>query len=265
MKVRNQWGNVILLLIITVFLLLPLVLTFLYSVFTQWTDILPTNFTLRYYIEILSDGHFITALLRSIAISFISVVICTITMLLIIYVLTFYNPKLEKWIEILCNIPYALQGIILAVGVISLYAGKPGILSNRLFLLIGAYCVMILPYMYRGIKNTIDAIHVKPIIEAAQVLGCQRKNAFLIAIIPQMKKGILSTMILAFTMLFADFALVNMIAGSAYQTASIYLYQTISKSGQLSSAIIVILFLFTLCISSFTLIFQDKEIKKGRN
>ena len=177
--------------------------------------------------------------------------------------MTLYFPKLEKYVEILCNIPYAIQGVILAAGILSLYSGKPGFLSNRIFLLVGAYCIIILPYVFRGLKNTINALNVKYVVEAAQMLGCSKFRAFFTVVIPQMKRGIISTMMLAFTMLFADFVVVNMIAGSAYRTAGIYLYQTMSKSGQTSSAIIVILFITTLLISTLTL-FISNAATKGR-
>lgn len=264
MKTKTHVWDVIILLLIAAFLILPLALTFFYSVFTQWTDILPTGFTLSFYAGIFSDGAFINSLLRSIIISFVPVVICTISILLVLYVITLYVPKMEKYIEILCNIPYAIQGVILAAGVISLYSGKPGFLSNRIFLLVGAYCIIILPYVFRGLKNTIGALNVQCVIEAAQVLGCSKFHAFFLIVIPQMKRGIISTMMLAFTMLFADFVVVNMIAGSSFRTAGIYLYQTMSKSGQTSSAIIVILFITTLIISTLTMIIQNKQTVKGR-
>ena len=250
MKVKTHIWDGIILFLIAAFLILPLALTFFYSVFTEWMDILPTGFTLSFYAGIFSDGAFINSLLRSIVISFVPVVICTISILLVLYVITLYIPKLEKYIEILCNIPYAIQGVILAAGVISLYSGKPGFLSNRVFLLVGAYCIIILPYIF--------------VIEAAQVLGCSKLHAFFTIVIPQMKRGIISTMMLAFTMLFADFVVVNMIAGSSFRTAGIYLYQTMSKSGQTSSAIIVILFITTLIISTLTLTIQNKQATKGR-
>ena len=117
--------------------------------------------------------------------------------------------------------------------------------------------------MFRGLKNTINALNVKYVVEAAQMLGCSKFRAFFTVVIPQMKRGIISTMMLAFTMLFADFVVVNMIAGSAYRTAGIYLYQTMSKSGQTSSAIIVILFITTLLISTLTL-FISNAATKGR-
>ncbi|WP_294578453.1 ABC transporter permease [uncultured Thomasclavelia sp.] len=264
MKLKTRFFDGLILFLIAAFLIIPLALTFFYSVFTEWMDIFPTGFTLNFYSNIFSDGAFINSLLRSIVISFVPVVICTIAILLVLYVMTLYMPKLEKYIEILCNIPYSIQGVILAVGIISLYSGRPGFLSNRLFLLVGAYCIIILPYTYRGLKNTISALNIKCIVEAAQVLGCSQLRAFFKIVIPQMKRGIISTMMLAFTMLFADFVVVNMIAGSAFRTAGIYLYQTMSKSGQLSSAIIVILFVTTLVISTLTLVIQNKAVSKRR-
>lgn len=262
MKIRIADGCILIL--VGLFLIVPLALTFLYSVFTEWMDVLPTGFTLQFYKDIFVDGAFINSLLRSMIISVVPVMICTASILLVLYATTLYFPKLEKYVEILCNIPYAIQGVILAAGILSLYSGKPGFLSNRIFLLVGAYCVIILPYVFRGLKNTIAALNVQCVIEAAQMLGCGKLRTFFTVIIPQMKRGILSTMMLAFTMLFADFVVVNMIAGSAYRTAGIYLYQTMSKSGQTSSAIIVILFVTTLLISTITLFLQQKAATKGR-
>ncbi len=264
MKLKTHLWDGLILLIIASFLIIPLALTFLYSVFTEWMNILPTGFTLNFYTKIFADSAFIDSLWRSIIISSIPVIVCTISILLVLYVIILYMPKLERYIEILCNIPYSIQGVILAVGIISLYSGKPGFLSNRLFLLVGAYCIIILPYTFRGLKNTISALNVKCIIEAAQVLGCSKLYAFFSIVIPQMRRGIISTMMLAFTMLFVDFVVVNMIAGSAFKTAGIYLYQTMSKSGQLSSAIIVILFITTLIISTLTIIIQNKAVIKRR-
>lgn len=258
MKKTYPLFSMFLLSLIGLILLIPLIVTFIYSVFVEWTSILPSDFTIRYYIELFSTSEFMLAIVRSILISFISVCICTVVLLGVLYVMYLYLPCIEQYVEIICNIPYALQGVVLAVGILSLYAGVQGIFSNRVLILIGAYCIMILPYVYRGLKNTIDGVPVKCMIESAQVLGCSKVYGFIRIIIPQMKNGILSTMVLAFAMIFADFALVNIIAGSSFQTVGIFLYQTMSKSGQLSSTVIVILFMITLGISSMTFIIQDK-------
>ena len=73
MKLKTHFIDGFILLIIASFLIIPLALTFLYSVFTEWMSILPTGFTLGFYADIFSDGAFINSLLRSIVISFIPV------------------------------------------------------------------------------------------------------------------------------------------------------------------------------------------------
>ena len=186
MKIRTHFWDGLILLLVAAFLILPLALTFFYSIFTEWMDVLPSGFTLQFYAGIFSDGAFINSLLRSIVISAFPVFLCTASILLVLYVMTLYFPKLEKYVEILCNIPYAIQGVILAAGILSLYSGKPGFLSNRIFLLVGAYCIIILPYVFRGLKNTINALNVKYVVEAAQMLGCSKFRAFFTVVIPQM-------------------------------------------------------------------------------
>jgi len=54
---------------------------------------------------------------------------------------------------------------------------------------------------------------------------------------------------LSASMVFGDFVIVNTIGGSYFETASMYLLKIMAESGQLSSALIVILFLTTLLLS----------------
>lgn len=175
-----------------------------------------------------------------------------------------YLPRLNQLVSNLANIPYALQGVILSVTIIGLYAGAPGLLSNRFLLLTGAYCILVLPYIYRGIKNSVDSINVKGMVDAAQMLGATKWRAFISIILPQMKTGILVAMMLSMSMIFGDFVIVNTIGGSYFTTAGIYLYKQMTKSGQKSSSMIVVLFITTLVISSImSKIEQKQRSQKG--
>lgn len=126
----------------------------LYSAFTQWTELLPQGFTLRYYAEVFADTAFLVSVLRTVAISILPVLISILAMLLVMYVVVVYHPGWEGVVQVLCTIPYALQGIILAISVLSLYSGLPLPFSNRILMLTGTYCVLVLPYVYRGIRNS---------------------------------------------------------------------------------------------------------------
>lgn len=261
---RTNPGSRIIMVLISFYLILPLFLTFLYSLFTQWNDILPTGFTLRYYAALFTDADFILPFLRTVVISVSSVVICIIIVLLATYVVAIVHPSWKRMMQIICTIPYALQGIILGISVLALYTGMPLPFSNRIVMLIGTYCILILPYIYRGIQNSLNTVNAVQLIDAAQLLGLSRMGAYFRIIVPNIMKGIKVSAMLAVAILFGDFVIVNIIGGSYYQTAQMYLYKIMFQSGQMSSAIIVLLFAVTLIISGSVFLKRNSKIEKEK-
>jgi putative spermidine/putrescine transport system permease protein len=245
--------------LISIYLLVPLIMTLLYSVFSKWNSILPEGFTLRYYAELFSDQSFAISLMRTILISILPILITSAVILLTMYVVILYLPGLEKYIRILCTIPYAIQGVILAVSVLALYSNAPGILSDRILLLTGTYCVAILPYMYQGIQSSLLSVNAPGLVEAAQVLGAGKLYAFFRVVVPNILSGVVISAMLSAAIIFGDFVIANTLGGSYFQTAQIYLYQTLFESGQRTSAVIVVLFVVTLIISAVAFSVQKKE------
>lgn len=86
-------------------------------------------------------------------------------------------------------------------------------------------------------------------IEAAELLGAGKLQAYLRVIVPNLRSGITVSALLGMAVLFGDFVVVNIIGGSYYETAQMHLYKILFRSGQLSSAVIVVLFAVTLLIS----------------
>lgn len=250
--------------VICFYLIFPLILTFFYSVFQSWTTLVPSGFTLRYFAQLFSDSRFLTALARSVVIAVAPVLICTVVVLLALYVVTVYLPGLDRLVQVLCMIPYSIQGIILAVGILSLYSDAPDPLSDRILLLTAAYSVTILPYLYQGIKNSLSAVSTMRLMEAAEILGAGKLYAFFRVIVPNILSGIGISMMLSFAMVFGDFVMVNTIGGSYFETAQMYLYKMLFVSGQLSSAMVVVLFVTVLLLSLAVLPIRRKSKKSRR-
>jgi putative spermidine/putrescine transport system permease protein len=229
--------------------MLPLILTFLYSIFTSWNKIAPSGFTLKYYQEILTDSKFLESIARTLIVSITPFILCTLIVLLALYVIVVYHPEWDRYAQLLCNIPYALQGIILAISVLSLYVGAPKPFSNRFIMVVLTYCIVILPYIYRGLKNSLDTMNAGQLIEAAQMLGASKFTAFFRIIVPNMLSGITIVAMLSIAIVFGDFAIINVIGGSYYTTSQMYLYKKLFQSGQASSVIIVVMFGLTLVLS----------------
>ena len=256
--------NRIIIVLISAYLILPLALTFLYSIFQEWTSLIPTGLTFRYYIELLQDPGFYMPVVRTLLISTGPVLVCAALLLLAMYVVVAHHPGLQKWMQIVCTVPYTLQGVILAISILSLYNGLPLSFSNRILMLVCTYCVLILPYMYRGIQNALNAINAKQLMEAATLLGCKPLVAYLRVVVPNLAGGITIAAMLSVSLLFGDFVVVNIIGGSYYQTAQMYLYKMMFRSGQQTSAMIVMLFALTLVISLTVLRLQQNKKRNAQ-
>lgn len=260
---RGVKGSSIILWAIVLYLLIPLFMTLVYSLFTEWMDVLPKGFTLKYYAVIFKDAAFWQALARTVVISIVPVAVAAAMILLVMYVVVVYLPWLDKYLQIICTIPYAVQGVILPVSVLSLYAGAPAPLSNRIAMLTFTYCVVILPYMYQGIKNSLISVDAPRLLEAAQMLGADKFFAFFRIIVPCMLSGVVISSMLSVALIFGDFVIVNTIGGSYYSTAQMYLLKKMFISGQVTSAVIIVLFVVTLAISAAVFWLKSKTVKIG--
>ena len=221
---------------------------------------MPTGFTLGAYTELFTDPLFWKAVGRTVIISIVPIVLCTVFVLLAMYVVVVYHPEWDKMIQILCTIPYAIQGVILPICVLSLYSSAPEPFGDRMFMLVATYMVAFegegkvkdFPGNYTQYKNK------KEEEKEAQMLGASKFYAFFRVVIPNIMSGVTISAMLAMAIVFGDFVIINTLAGGQFMTAQMYLYDVMKKSGQRTCAVIVILFLVTLIISACAFFLQSK-------
>lgn len=250
------------LILLSIYLLLPFSVTVLYSLVTEWSDILPTGFTFRNYETLLGDREFWGAIGRTLLICLVSVALTITVLLLVMYVVVAVWPRMGKWIGIVSMIPYALQGVILSIGIVSMYSGTNLILSDRMVMLFGAYSILVLPYIYQSIRNNLNSIPATTMMQAASLLGCGPFRAYWRILVPNIIPGILVSSVLAVSIIFGDFVLANNIAGTNYQNIQVYLFRKMSVSSGLSSAIVVVIFLVVLLTTGLLVYFQSKQRKE---
>lgn len=248
--------------LLAVFLLLPLVVTFIYSFADRWITVLPEGFTLEYYIATLTNKKFLMGIVRGIVISVIPVVITNISVLLALYVVIVYLPGMEKAVQIACLIPTTINGIIVATSVLGAYAGTDTIFANRIVMLVMIYCVFILPVTYQGLRNCLYSVNTKGLLEAAEMLGGRRFHSFMTIVVPAILPGLCNSALMSLSGLFGDFAIIKIIASSQYETAQSYLYRNRNTDIQALSAAVIILLLITLLINYF--VHRSQNGRKGK-
>ncbi|HAP20846.1 MAG TPA: spermidine/putrescine ABC transporter [Lachnospiraceae bacterium] len=258
---KKSAGSIAVMLLVMIYLLIPLVISIIYSLFKKWTGILPEGFSIGNYTSLFSDPNFLASVGRSVGMCIVPILLTIVIVLLALFVTTIYFPKLEKYVQIICMIPYTIQGVILSVSILSLYVGNKSVLSNRMVMLMGAYCIVILPYIYQGIRNGMRAVNMVTLIEAAEMLGASKIYAFFRVVVPNIISAIIVSSLLAVGIIFGDYVLIRNLAGTSAPNMQIFLYQTMKSDSTKASAVFVIIMFVTFVITAVVLFLKSREGK----
>ncbi|NLS11854.1 ABC transporter permease [Vibrio sp. SM6] len=231
-------------------MLIPIAATLIYSLSSRWgATILPDGFTLRWYAELLTDPRFLHAFGRSLFICITALALSVALILPAIFVVFYYFPKLDKLMNILILLPFAVPPVVSSVGLLKLYADSDIALIGTPWILIGTYFTIALPFMYRAIGNSFAAIQLRDLMDAAHLLGASTSKAFLLIVLPNLKKGLMASLFLSFSFLLGEFVFANILVGTRYETLQIYLYNMRQTSGHFTSALVMAYFLFIFILT----------------
>jgi putative spermidine/putrescine transport system permease protein len=231
-------------------MLIPIVATLVYSLSSRWgATIVPDGFTFDWYIKLLTDLRFLQAFGRSLFICIASLLLSVILILPAVFVVFYYFPKLDRVMNIVILLPFAVPPVVSSVGLLQLYADSEISLIGTPWILIGTYFTIALPFMYRAISNSFEAINLHDLMDAAHLLGASTTKAFLLIILPNLKKGLMASLFLSFSFLLGEFVFANILVGTRYETLQIYLYNMRQTSGHFTSALVMTYFLFIFLLT----------------
>jgi len=262
---KNNVLHYIVLILSAVVLIAPLVFVLIYSLSNGWINLLPNEFpNAQFWRELfLESPDFWEKVGRSILICVVPICISLVCTILVLYTIVMHYPKMEGIVQTLSMLPYTLRGVVLAISVLSLYAGKGTIFSDRIVMLFCVYSVVILPFIYRGLRNNLYAINVKQIIEAAELLGASGLYTFFRIIVPSLLSGIAVSALLSFGAIFTDYSVIKLIGGSRFETAQTFLYyHQKSGYGPKTASYIVMVFIIIITIATLSYTLQNKKPKK---
>lgn len=236
--------------LIVILLLLPIIATLVYSFSTRWgATVLPDGLTLQWYLKLWQDPRFLAAFGRSLFICFVTLALSTLVILPLVFAVFYYFPRLKGLMEILIILPFAVPPVVSSVGLLQLFADGPLPIAGTPWILIGTYFTITLPFMYRALANSLNGVPLKDLLDAAHLLGAGTFKAFLLVVVPNIRKGLLVSLLIAFSFLFGEFVFANILVGTRYETLQIYLYNMRQTSGHFTSAMVMSYFIFTLILT----------------
>jgi len=228
---------------VSLLLLLPVAAVAVSALATDWySGLAPSGLTLRWFAQVLAEPAFQSALARSLFIAAASVALQVLVTVPAILVAHCYLPWLDRWMERLMVLPYALPQVVLVVGLLGIYASDPVVLIGTPWILLLGYLPLAFPLLYLPLKNNLRALDVHELLDAGHLVGA---GDFAIArrvILPCVAPGLTVGLSMVFALSFAEFVFANMLVGGNFQTLAIYLFGQRQKVGQVTAVIVVIYF-----------------------
>ena len=191
------------------------------------------GFSLKWYQQLLGDNVTLTALsntlLLAVSSSFISVVLGTMAAVGI-------HTMKKKWVKnavlTVTNIPMMNPEIVTGVSMMLLFVFVGSFVSSKDALgfptLLIAHVTFNLPYVILSVLPKLRQTD-KHLSEAAQDLGCTPVSAFFKVVLPNISSGIITGLIMAFTLSLDDFIISYFVTGPKFQTLPIVIFSMTKK------------------------------------
>ncbi len=229
---------------------IPILATLLYSLSQRWgATVLPDGLTFDWYLALLREPRFLVAFGHSLLVSVATLVLATVLIVPAAFVVFYYFPQLDRWMNLLILLQFAVPPVVSSVGLLQLYADGPLPLVGTPWVLVGCYFTIVLPFIYRALASSLQGLNVRDLMDAAHLLGASTPQAFLRVVLPNLRKALMAALFLSFSFLLGEFVFANMLVGGRFETLNVYLYTMRSTSGHFTSAVVMTYFLFTLVVT----------------
>ena len=208
----GSWWAWLVFIIGATYFIVPLVATLEFSLRPD-----PPTFA---YEKVLTDRRFYASLIYSFVIGLITIVLSLALIVPTAYWVRLRLPRLRPIVEFVTLLPFVLPPIVLAYGMIRFYSRQPLVLTGTElgsdFLLVAAYVVLSLPYMYRAVDNGLAAMDVRVLTEAAQSMGAGWFRILWSVIFPNLRTAALSGAFLTLAIVIGEFTIASALARDAF-------------------------------------------------
>jgi spermidine/putrescine transport system permease protein len=252
--------------LILLFLYAPVLVMIVFSFNSSSSVWVFDGFSTEWYLGLLSDDVMLGALKHTLIIAVLSAFISTVLgTAAAVGILAIRNKMAKRIIMGTTNIPMMNADIVTGISLMFLFVfiGKiVGLTESLGFItVLIAHITFNLPYVILSVmpklKQTDSHLH-----EAALDLGCTPVKAFFKVILPSISTGIVTGMIMAFTLSLDDFVISYFTCGN-YQTLPIIIYNMTKKSVTPDTyALSTLIFIAVFVLLIFYNILQNKTEKK---
>ena len=157
-----------------------------------------------------------------------SLILAVVTVLIVLLLLTptmilvnLRFPRLRPVFEFTALLPISIPAIVLVVGLAPIYLQIGRMLGTGAWTLAFAYGITVLPFAYRSIQASIDAVDLRTLAEAARSLGASWPAVVVRVLAPNLRPGLIAASLISIAVVLGEFTIASLLNRQVFQTAMV--------------------------------------------
>ena len=265
MKKKTSVGSKIILTLTMLFFYLPILYIIIFSFNDSRSLTKFGGFSLRWYEKMFADSTMMEAVLYTVIIAVIATVVATVVGTITAIGLSKSRKVVQKMVERINDLPVMNPDIVTAISLLMFFSVLT--VKKGFGTLLIAHIMFCVPYVMLSVTPKLRSLDPN-LIDAAMDLGATPFQALTKVIVPQIKPGIVSGALIAFTMSFDDFVISYFTTGNGVNNISILVYtmsKRVNPSINALSTIVILLITLVLGVVNIVPIMREKREKDGKS
>ncbi|WP_419095987.1 ABC transporter permease [Streptomyces sp. B6(2022)] len=202
------------------YFLTPLIASFVFTVHTPGQGV-----SFEAYTELLAADGFTESLLLSLGLAAATIALALLLAVPALVAVRLGAPRLRPVVEVVCMLPLVVPPIALVTGISTVLRWGPDHLSRTPlyqtflavqnesfpFVLVLAYTVMALPFVYRSLDAGLRAVDVPTLVEAARNCGAGWPYVMLRVVLPNLRSSLAGAAFLTLALVLGEFTIASLL------------------------------------------------------
>ncbi|WP_312071471.1 ABC transporter permease [Anaerotignum propionicum] len=261
-KKKRRLFSKILLGLTAIFFYVPILYIILFSFNSSRSLTKFEGFSLRWYEKMFADSTMMQSVAYTVIIALLATIVSTIVGTLTAIGLSKSKKIMKGIVEQVNNLPILNPEIVTGIGLLMFFSAL-GVRKGFLTLLL-AHIMFCIPYVILSVTPKLRSLDPN-LADAALDLGATPMQALWKVIVPQIRPGIISGALIAFTMSFDDFIISYFVTGNGVNNISILVYtmsKRVNPSINALSTLVILLITVALFIVNIIPILKEKKGSK---
>jgi len=183
------------------------------------------NFTLNNYKQVLFNNYMVQDAVRnSMFLAFSAGIIAMFLGVMVAYVIVKVKPRGRHFLELFSLLPYAIPGIVMAIGVILTWSGGLGInLYNTIWIILVAYLARYLSFSMKSASASLQQVH-QSLEEAARSCGASHFESLKDVTLPLIRPAMVAGFFLIFLPAMRELTTSVLLYGPYTRTLGVAIY-----------------------------------------